>query len=77
MKACPSSPPLLPLKRADALDPTYYTDIAKGTLAVKNVADLYVYPNTLKVVKLNGEQVKEWLEMSAGQFNQITAGRFR
>jgi 2',3'-cyclic-nucleotide 2'-phosphodiesterase/3'-nucleotidase len=52
----------------------YYTNIPAGTLAIKNVADLYIYPNTLKVVKLTGAQVKEWLERSAGQFNQITEG---
>ncbi|HEX7063679.1 MAG TPA: bifunctional 2',3'-cyclic-nucleotide 2'-phosphodiesterase/3'-nucleotidase [Bacillales bacterium] len=49
----------------------YYTYIPEGTIAIKGVADLYVYPNTLKVVKLNGAQIREWLEMSAGQFNQI------
>lgn len=52
----------------------YYTNIPAGTLAVKNVADLYIYPNTLKVVRLTGAEVKEWLERSAGQFNQITDG---
>ena len=62
-----------PFKAGGRAGPSYYTDIAEGTLAVKNVADLYIYPNTLKVVKLNGEQVKEWLEMSAGQFNQVNA----
>ncbi len=50
----------------------YYTDIPAGTLAVKNVADLYIYPNTLKVVRLTGAEVREWLERSAGQFNQVT-----
>ncbi|WP_197061472.1 5'-nucleotidase C-terminal domain-containing protein, partial [Halobacillus sp. BBL2006] len=49
----------------------YYTDIPAGDIAIKNVADLYVYPNTLKAVLLNGEELKDWLEMSAGQFNQI------
>ncbi|KZN52120.1 bifunctional 2',3'-cyclic-nucleotide 2'-phosphodiesterase/3'-nucleotidase [Pseudoalteromonas luteoviolacea] len=48
-----------------------YTYIATGDIAYRNVADLYIYPNILKVLKLNGTQVKEWLEMSAGQFNQI------
>ncbi|WP_081310573.1 bifunctional 2',3'-cyclic-nucleotide 2'-phosphodiesterase/3'-nucleotidase [Pseudoalteromonas luteoviolacea] len=48
-----------------------YTYIAQGDIAYRNVADLYIYPNVLKVLKLNGAQVKEWLEMSAGQFNQI------
>jgi len=48
-----------------------YTAIEAGDIAYRNVADLYIYPNILKVLKLNGAQVKEWLEMSAGQFNQI------
>ena len=52
----------------------YYTDIPAGPLAIKNVADLYIYPNTVKAVLLTGAQVQEWLEMSAGQFNQITVG---
>ena len=50
---------------------TNYTDIPAGPLAVRNVADLYVFPNTLKVVKLSGAQVREWLEFSAGAFNRI------
>ena len=49
----------------------YYTDIPAGPIAVRNVADLYIYPNTVKVVKLTGAQVREWLEMSAGAFNRI------
>ena len=49
----------------------YYTDIPAGPIAIKNVADLYVYPNTLKAMLLTGSEVQEWLEMSAGQFNQI------
>lgn len=50
---------------------SYYTDIPVGDLAVKNMADLYVYPNTLDAVLITGDLVKEWLERSAGQFNQI------
>ncbi|MEC5302858.1 bifunctional 2',3'-cyclic-nucleotide 2'-phosphodiesterase/3'-nucleotidase [Bacillus thuringiensis] len=60
-----------PFKAGGRNGATYYTDIPAGTLAIKNVADLYVYPNTLYAVKVDGAQVKEWLEMSAGQFNQI------
>ncbi|MFB6645853.1 bifunctional 2',3'-cyclic-nucleotide 2'-phosphodiesterase/3'-nucleotidase [Bacillus toyonensis] len=60
-----------PFKAGGRNGATYYTDIPAGTLAIKNVADLYVYPNTLYAVKVNGAQVKEWLEMSAGQFNKI------
>ncbi|MFC4559575.1 bifunctional 2',3'-cyclic-nucleotide 2'-phosphodiesterase/3'-nucleotidase [Virgibacillus kekensis] len=60
-----------PFKAGGRGGPGYYTYIPEGPIAIKNVSDLYVYPNTMKVVKLTGEQVHEWLEMSAGQFNQI------
>ncbi|OWY41112.1 2',3'-cyclic-nucleotide 2'-phosphodiesterase [Xenophilus sp. AP218F] len=49
----------------------YYTDIPAGKLAIRNLADLYIYPNTIKAVKITGHDVKEWLEMSAGQFKRI------
>jgi 2',3'-cyclic-nucleotide 2'-phosphodiesterase / 3'-nucleotidase / 5'-nucleotidase len=48
-----------------------YTFIPSGEIAIKNVADLYLYPNTVATIKIKGSDVKEWLEMSAGQFNQI------
>jgi 2',3'-cyclic-nucleotide 2'-phosphodiesterase/3'-nucleotidase len=60
-----------PFKAGGRNGPDYYTDIPAGILAIKNVADLYVYPNTLQAVLVNGEQLKEWLEMSAGQFQTI------
>jgi 2',3'-cyclic-nucleotide 2'-phosphodiesterase / 3'-nucleotidase len=60
-----------PFKAGGRGGPDYYTDIPAGTLAIKNVADLYLYPNTLHAVLVNGAQLKEWLEMSAGQFNQL------
>jgi len=52
----------------------YYTDVPPGDVAIKNVADLYLYPNTVQAVQVTGAQVKNWLEMSAGMFNQITPG---
>ena len=60
-----------PFKAGGRMGWTYFTDIPAGTLSVRNVADLYIYPNTVKAVRLTGAQVREWLEMSAGQFNQI------
>lgn len=52
-------------------DPASYVEVEKGQLTFRNAADLYLYPNTLIVVKASGKEVKEWLECSAGQFNQI------
>ncbi len=51
--------------------PTDYTDIEPGPLAIHNAADLYLYPNTLTAVKIDGAQLKGWLERSAGRFNRI------
>ncbi|WP_102692215.1 bifunctional 2',3'-cyclic-nucleotide 2'-phosphodiesterase/3'-nucleotidase [Rummeliibacillus pycnus] len=48
-----------------------YTEIKKGDLTIRSAGDLYLYDNTLKAIKVKGSDVKEWLEMSAGQFNTI------
>lgn len=51
--------------------PSEYTDIAAGPLTIRSASDLYLYDNTLKAIKVKGSTVKEWLEMSAGAYNQI------
>ncbi len=60
-----------PFKAGGRGGPEYYTDVPAGEIAIKNVADLYLYPNTVRAVLLNGAQVKDWLEMSANMFNTI------
>lgn len=52
-------------------DANNFVMVAQGDLAYRSVADLYLYPNTVVAVKLNGAELKEWLECSAGQFNKI------
>ncbi|MGE7369149.1 bifunctional 2',3'-cyclic-nucleotide 2'-phosphodiesterase/3'-nucleotidase [Neorhizobium sp. NPDC001467] len=63
-----------PFKAGGRGGPDYFTDVAAGDIAIKNVADLYLYPNTVQAVLITGAQVKNWLEMSAGMFNQVKAG---
>jgi 2',3'-cyclic-nucleotide 2'-phosphodiesterase/3'-nucleotidase len=48
-----------------------YTDVAAGDLALNNAADLYLYPNALAVVKVDGAGLKAWLEKAATRFNTI------
>jgi 2',3'-cyclic-nucleotide 2'-phosphodiesterase/3'-nucleotidase len=60
-----------PFKAGGRQGPRYYTNVPAGPLAIKNIADLYVYPNTVVILKLSGAGIKEWLEHSAGQFNQL------
>ncbi|HEU6441970.1 MAG TPA: bifunctional 2',3'-cyclic-nucleotide 2'-phosphodiesterase/3'-nucleotidase [Microvirga sp.] len=60
-----------PFKAGGRGGPNYFTDIKPGPLAIKDMADIYIYPNTIRVVKVTGAQVREWLERSAGIYNQI------
>jgi 2',3'-cyclic-nucleotide 2'-phosphodiesterase/3'-nucleotidase len=60
-----------PFKSGGRAGSDYFTDIPAGEIALKHIADLYLYPNTLRVAKLTGAGVRDWLEMSAGAFRQI------
>lgn len=60
-----------PFKAGGRQGPNYYTHIKEGDIAIKNVADLYLYSNTVNAVLVTGAELKEWLEWSAGQFKQI------
>jgi 2',3'-cyclic-nucleotide 2'-phosphodiesterase / 3'-nucleotidase len=64
-----------PFKAGGRGGPENYTDVPAGEVAIKNVADLYLYPNTVRAVAITGAQVKDWLERSAGIFNQIMPGQ--
>jgi 2',3'-cyclic-nucleotide 2'-phosphodiesterase len=55
--------------------PSEYTDVEAGPIAIKSASDLYLYDNLLKAVKVKGEIVKEWLEMSAGIYHTIDPSR--
>jgi len=63
-----------PFKAGGRGGPDYYTDVPVGDVAIKNVADLYLYPNTIRAVKITGAQLRGWLDRSAGMFNQVEAG---
>lgn len=64
-----------PFKAGGRGGPDYYTDVKPGPVAIKNVADLYLYPNTVRAVLIDGATVREWLEMSVGIFNQVEPGK--
>jgi 2',3'-cyclic-nucleotide 2'-phosphodiesterase/3'-nucleotidase len=64
-----------PFKAGGRGGPEYFTDVPAGPIAIRNVADLYLYPNTVRAVRIDGATVREWLERSAGMFNQITPGQ--
>ena len=52
-----------------------FTGVAAGSLAIYNAADLYLYPNTVYAVKVNGADIKSWLEAASKRFNQIDVNK--
>lgn len=54
--------------------PDHYTDIDVGQLSLRNLADLYVYPNRICALEICGADLRDWLERSAGIYRRITPG---
>ena len=54
--------------------PDNFTEVAAGPLLLRNISDLYHYPNQLRVVEITGAQLRSWLERSAGAYRQIAPG---
>jgi 2',3'-cyclic-nucleotide 2'-phosphodiesterase/3'-nucleotidase len=71
LAALPMLSAAAPFKCGGRSGPYSFTDIAIGPLAIKDVADIYPYPNTLRVVKVDGATLREWLERSASIFRRI------
>ncbi|MEX0304246.1 MAG: 5'-nucleotidase C-terminal domain-containing protein [Leisingera sp.] len=63
-----------PCKFGGRSGPQFYTDIAPGKLTARNIADLQIFPNELRVIAVSGVQLLDWLEMSAGLFSQVAPG---
>ncbi len=51
--------------------PEDFLNIPAGNLTQSDIAKIYRYNNTIQALKLNGKQIIEWLEASAGNFFQI------
>ncbi len=64
-----------PFKCGGSSGPDYYTDIAPGPIAIKDIADLYPYPNSLRVLKVDGATVREWLERSVSVFCRVDSDK--
>ncbi len=60
-----------PFKSGGRGGPDYYTDVKAGPIAIKDVADIYLYPNSLRAVKVDGATLREWLERAAAIFRRI------
>ncbi len=50
--------------------PGYFTYVYED-ITIGSVTDIYIYPNTVYVSKLNGKQILDWLERAAYNFKQV------
>ncbi|WP_051476383.1 bifunctional 2',3'-cyclic-nucleotide 2'-phosphodiesterase/3'-nucleotidase [Paracoccus sp. J39] len=55
--------------------PQHYTDVPAGRLTLRNIADLYLFPNRICAIRLTGAELHEWLERSASLFLRIEPGK--
>jgi 2',3'-cyclic-nucleotide 2'-phosphodiesterase/3'-nucleotidase len=60
-----------PFRAGGRAGPSNYTDIPTGELKLRHAADLYVYPNTLNVLRINGVQLRNWLEHCVSIYRRI------
>lgn len=58
-------------KVGGAAGPENFTRIAAGPVRLRDIADLYPYPNRLCAVQVTGAALRVWLEQVAAQFHQI------
>ncbi|WP_422002900.1 bifunctional 2',3'-cyclic-nucleotide 2'-phosphodiesterase/3'-nucleotidase [Roseovarius mucosus] len=63
-----------PFKSGGRGGPAHFTDIPKGPLLLRHIADLYSFPNTLCGLLVTGADLRDWLERAAICFNQIIPG---
>lgn len=63
-----------PFKTGGRGGPAHFTDIAAGPLRLRNVADLYGFPNTLCGLLVTGADLRDWLERAAICYHQIIPG---
>ena len=54
--------------------PENFTEVPAGPLRMRNLSDLYPFPNTLVTLLLTGAEVADWLERATAVFHQIAPG---
>ncbi len=63
-----------PFKAGGRAGPDHYTSIPAGRLHLRNLADLYNFPNTICAIRITGRLLRDWLERSAAIFRQMRPG---
>lgn len=54
--------------------PENYTFVPPGDLLLRHASDLYIHPNTIVALRLNGAALRQWLEFSVQGYRTIQRG---
>ena len=63
-----------PIRAGGRGGPQNYTILPRGPLTVRQLADLYPFPNTIVALQLTGAEIAVWLERAASLYRQIPDG---
>lgn len=63
---------IAPQKAGGRSGPQHFTNVPAGPVALSHATDLQFFPNDIAVLRLTGADLADWLEMSAGFYQQIT-----
>lgn len=72
--ALPMLVSVAPFKAGGRGGPDNFTDIPPGCLTARNIADLYIHPNSPVALRVKGAELALWLERSVSLFRQVTPG---
>lgn len=64
-----------PCKAGGHGGPHSYTHVPAGPVTLRNAADLHIYSDEIRLVRITGAQIADWLEMSASLFERLQPGR--
>ncbi|WP_406871092.1 bifunctional 2',3'-cyclic-nucleotide 2'-phosphodiesterase/3'-nucleotidase [Thioclava sp. 'Guangxiensis'] len=63
-----------PCKSGGRSGAEYYLDLKPGPLSIRNLSEIYLFPNIVTAVIIDGAGLKSWLERAAIVFETIPAG---
>ncbi|WP_406720193.1 bifunctional 2',3'-cyclic-nucleotide 2'-phosphodiesterase/3'-nucleotidase [Thioclava litoralis] len=63
-----------PCKSGGRAGADYYLDIPPGPLSIRHLSEIYLFPNIVTAVVIDGKGLKSWLERASIIFNTIADG---
>ncbi|MEO0999873.1 MAG: bifunctional 2',3'-cyclic-nucleotide 2'-phosphodiesterase/3'-nucleotidase, partial [Pseudomonadota bacterium] len=63
-----------PFKAGGRAGPEHFTHVPAGAIEIRNLADIYPFPNHLRVLEIDGTTLRAWLERSAAIFQTLGPG---